>query len=385
MLLGWLLCRRAACIRTGMGAFALADGVLSIGKLNNLPTNGRLVAHLRSSRIQMSKEQPSTGIVVIGRNEGERLRACLDSLAELSAPVVYVDSGSTDDSIALATAYGVDVISLDPSTPFSAARGRNEGYARLQQRFPNIRYCQFIDGDCKLAPGWLEIAEISMRNNPDYGAVTGHLQEMEPDASIYNRMCALEWKSAAGEITDIGKFGGLSMIRASVLDEVGGFNPDLIAGEEPELATRIKEAGYSIHKLDHAMAYHDAEISTFRQWWKRAVRGGHAIGAWANLNPGRRDREALREELSTWFWGLIVPATTLLLLVPTHGMSIVLLLGYPVLAWRMYRYRISEGDTPDHAITYAKYTLIGKFANAIGLMKYYRDKRRNSFEIIEYK
>ena len=333
----------------------------------------------------MNKPSASTGIVVIGRNEGERLRACLESLADLKVPVVYVDSGSTDGSPALAASFDVEVVELDPATPFSAARGRNEGFTRLKQLNPEIAYFQFIDGDCKLAPGWLELAEIGLRNNPDYGAVTGHLQEMEPDASIYNRMCALEWKSAAGEITDIGKFGGISMIRASVLEEVGGFNPDLIAGEEPELATRIKEAGYSIHKLDHAMAYHDAEISTFRQWWKRAVRAGHAIGAWANLHPGRRDREALREELSTWFWGLVVPATTLLLLIPTRGASSILLLGYPLLAWRMYRYRLSEGDTPEHAITYAKYTLIGKFANVIGLMKYYRDKRRNSFEIIEYK
>ena len=333
----------------------------------------------------MNKDSPTTGIVVIGRNEGERLRACLDSLRGLDAPIVYVDSGSTDGSVALAGSFGVDVVSLDASKPFSAARGRNEGFTHLRQKFPAVRYIQFIDGDCKLAPGWLEIAEITLRNNPDYGAVTGHLQEMAPERSIYNRMCALEWKSAAGEITDIGKFGGISMIRASVIDEVGGFNPDLIAGEEPELATRIKDAGYRIHKLDHAMALHDAEISTFRQWWTRAVRAGHAIGAWANLHPDRRDRDALREEMSTWFWGLLVPATTLLLLIPTRGLSLLLLLGYPLLLWRMYRYRLSEGDTPQDARTYAKYTLIGKFANVIGLMKYYRDRRRNSFRIIEYK
>jgi glycosyltransferase involved in cell wall biosynthesis len=333
----------------------------------------------------MNLKTPNVGIVVIGRNEGERLKACLDSLADINAPIVYVDSGSTDNSPELAGSYDIEVVNLDPSRPFSAARGRNEGYQHLQTLYPDIEFFQFIDGDCKIAPGWIEVASMDLRNNISYGAVTGHLQEMEPDASVYNRMCALEWKSAAGEITDIGKFGGISMIRAAVLDEVGGYNPDLIAGEEPELATRIKKAGYSIHKLDHSMAYHDAEISTFRQWWTRAVRAGHAIGAWANLTPGRRDKEAFREEMSTWFWGLLVPITILLLLIPTHGASLVLLLGYPVLAYRMYRYRIAEGDSPSHAITYAKYTLIGKFANVIGLIKYYRDKRRNSFRIIEYK
>lgn len=333
----------------------------------------------------MSSAPPDTGIVVIGRNEGVRLRACLDSLKDLGVPVIYVDSGSSDGSLELAASFGVHVHSLDPSKPFSAARGRNEGYKYLLQEYPAIRYLQFIDGDCKLVSGWLEYARQILSDHSEYAAVTGHLEEMSPDASIYNRMCALEWKSVAGEITDIGKFGGIAMVRASVLDEVGGYNPDLIAGEEPELATRMKKAGYSIHKLDHTMAYHDAEISTFKQWWRRAVRAGHAIGAWANLEPGRRDREAQREEWSTWFWGLILPLVIVLLLIPTHGYSLILALGYPVLAWRIYRYRRSAGDSAEDAWTYAKYTLIGKFANVIGLLKYYRDRRRNSFRIIEYK
>jgi hypothetical protein len=38
------------------------------------------------------------GIVVIGRNEGDRLTRCLQSLQMENLPVIYVDSGSTDGS-----------------------------------------------------------------------------------------------------------------------------------------------------------------------------------------------------------------------------------------------------------------------------------------------
>src|SRR5438270_7605806 len=83
------------------------------------------------------------GVVAIGRNEGERLRACLVSARRDCAAVVYVDSGSSDDSVALARPLGVHVVELDLSTPFTAARARNEGFARLQQVEPDRDFVQF--------------------------------------------------------------------------------------------------------------------------------------------------------------------------------------------------------------------------------------------------
>ena len=44
------------------------------------------------------------GVVAIGRNEGERLRRCLASVLPQAALVVYIDSGSTDGSPAMAHA-----------------------------------------------------------------------------------------------------------------------------------------------------------------------------------------------------------------------------------------------------------------------------------------
>src|SRR5699024_3532063 len=91
------------------------------------------------------------GIVLIGRNEGRRLDAALDAALAAGgslARVVYVDSGSTDGSAALARGKGVAVVELDASRPFSAARARNAGFAHLSQDGVGPRWVQFVDGDC---------------------------------------------------------------------------------------------------------------------------------------------------------------------------------------------------------------------------------------------
>lgn len=72
--------------------------------------------------------------VAIGRNEGARLVACLESMVGRVDPIIYVDSGSTDNSVAEARARGAEVVELDMSIPFTAARARNAGAARAFPR-----------------------------------------------------------------------------------------------------------------------------------------------------------------------------------------------------------------------------------------------------------
>jgi glycosyltransferase involved in cell wall biosynthesis len=73
------------------------------------------------------------GVVVIGRNEGERLVRCLQSLAQFGAPLVYVDSNSTDGSSEQAQRLGAHAVQLDLTQSFTAARARNLG-VRTQAR-----------------------------------------------------------------------------------------------------------------------------------------------------------------------------------------------------------------------------------------------------------
>src|SRR5436853_3246426 len=99
--------------------------------------------------------RPELAIVAIGRNEGARLRRCLASVVDRASLVVYVDSGSNDDSLTIALAAGCEVLELDMRMPFTAARARNEGFSLARRMRPDLSYVQFVDGDCEVVAGWL--------------------------------------------------------------------------------------------------------------------------------------------------------------------------------------------------------------------------------------
>jgi len=328
---------------------------------------------------------PRPGIVVIGRNEGERLLACLRSVEPLGCPVVYVDSGSSDGSLERAAASCDLALALDPTRPFSAARARNEGFRALLAARPEVRRVQFLDGDCTLLPGWLEAAEEAMASDAARAVVVGPLRERHPDASAYNRLCALEWRSSPGDLSNFGALGGIMLVRADVFARVGGFNEQVIAGEDSEFGVRVAMAGFKVTKIGVDMATHDADIQRFAQWWRRAVRGGHAIGQRFSLHGRGAMRDCARERRSVLVWGLALPATMLALAPATHGLSFLLAGGYALLGHRIARYRRRLGDSGAEARLYARFVVIGKFAEAWGLLKFYVNNMAGRFRIIEYK
>jgi glycosyltransferase involved in cell wall biosynthesis len=230
----------------------------------------------------------TVGVIAIGRNEGERLRQCLASLVGRGLPVVYVDSKSTDGSPDLARSMGAEVVVLDMSIPFCAARARNEGFDRLMKISPDVSYVQFVDGDCEVAPGWLERAKGELEARPEAAAVCGRRRERHPEASIYNRLADLEWNTPIGEAKSVG---GDSLMRAAAFKEAGGFDATVAAGEEPELCQRMREKGWKIYRIDAEMTVHDSAMLHFTQWWKRAVRSGY--GAMDVATRFRRGKQGL--------------------------------------------------------------------------------------------
>src|SRR2546428_105430 len=178
---------------------------------------------------------PEVGVIAIGRNEGERLRRCLASVVGRGLLVVYVDSNSTDGSTELARSTGADVVDLDMSLPFSAARARNAGFERMMRTAPAVKYVQFVDGDCEVAEGWIDRAKRELENRPEVAVVCGRRRERFPEASIYNRLADLEWDTPVGEAESCG---GDAMMRVGAFRAAGGVDPDVAAAEEPGLCPR---------------------------------------------------------------------------------------------------------------------------------------------------
>jgi len=323
--------------------------------------------------------------VVIGRNEGDRLGRSLRSVQAAGLRAVYADSGSSDGSVDSARDLGVPVVALSADKPFSAGRGRNEGLEEALRRWPEVRFVMFLDGDCVLDPAFPKAALKTFAENANCAIVTGHLFERDPEASIYNRLCSIEWRSPAGLITNLNRLGGIMVVRVSAFTAVGCFNLNAIAGEEPDLGARLLMEGHTMIKIDVPMATHDAEILRFRQWWKRAVRGGHAL-AYRFWQHGRTDlRDGRRELASDLAWGLILPLATLLLLAPTRGVSMLLLASYPLFARRIYRRGVAEGLNQSDARLMARYIVYGKFAHVFGIFLFCKNWLSGDFRIIEYK
>lgn len=323
------------------------------------------------------------GAVVIGRNEGERLFKCLQSLMDSLDKVVYVDSGSTDGSCGLAESLGVDVLQLDLSIPFTAARARNEGFEKLLERHPDIAFVQMVDGDCIVADDWLRTATETIEADPGLAIVCGQRREIYPNATPYNHLCHMEW---SGEPGDIEACGGDAMIRVEAFLQAEGYNSSFIAGEEPEMCVRLKSKGWRIHRTSDDMTWHDAAMTDFSQWWKRARRAGHAF-AEGHATHGSTTAFRRREVRSIVFWGGAIPMVAIAAVIPTLGGSVVIaLLGYVRMYLKIRRHRIGQGNTPKAASLYARFTLLGKLPQLMGVLQYYKNRCfRTKSRLIEYK
>ncbi|MDX3883415.1 MAG: glycosyltransferase [Sphingomonas sp.] len=331
------------------------------------------------------------GIVAIGRNEGERLKACLRSLPP-GAPAVYVDSGSSDGSVAFARSMGVRVVELDMGTPFTAARARNAGLEALVEtaggQAPD--YVQMIDGDCTLDPGWLPAALAAMDAEPGLAVVFGRRRERFPEASIYNRMCDREWNVPVGEALACG---GDALFRAAPLIAAGGYDPTLIAGEEPDLCARLRAAGHRIRRIDAEMTLHDAAMHRFGQYWRRASRSGHAYAELAWRGRGAPDPLWARQVRSILAWAGLLPAAILLALLAGifgapagFAVAAVLALAYPLQILRLARRARAAGDPPGFALRWAALIVAGKFAELSGVLLYHRRRLSGAAsQLIEYK
>lgn len=311
--------------------------------------------------------------VVIGRNEGTRLVRCLAALAGQATPVIYVDSGSTDGSVAAAEAAGAHVVALDMARPFTAARARNAGLEVLRGMSP-APFVQVIDGDCELRPGWAGAALDFLTAHPDVAVVAGRLRERFPDATLWNRLADAEWETPVGETDAVG---GIAVLRMAAVTAVGGYRESLIAGEEPEMCLRLRRAGWRIWRLDAEMALHDIAMTRLSQWWRRTRRHGHAIAEGAALHGRGPERYCVAQTRRALIWGGAVPLVALAgALVTPWALGVFLL--WPAQVLRLKQ----RGDS----WTEAFFLTLGKLPEAQGVLGYALQRlRRHAPRIIEYK
>ena len=336
--------------------------------------------------IQNSPLPERVGVIVIGRNEGDRLKACLRSIPP-GSDVVYVDSGSTDDSVAFAESMGFTTVALDTSRGFTAARARNAGLTALDGH--KLRFVQMVDGDCALDVGWIDAALAAFVDEPDLAVVFGRRRERFPTRSIFNRLCDEEWDVPVGEARSCG---GDALFRIAPLQAAGGYNGDIIAGEEPDLCLRLRQKGWRIRRIGHEMTLHDAAMTRLSQWWKRSKRSGHAFAELLHRHGDAAEPRWRAQIVSILLWGGAIPVMILMGLLlaaaglPTLWASALVALLYPVqiarIGWRKWR----SGEPLGFAFASAFFLIFGKLPQLEGVIRFHRDRKSaRAPRIIEYK
>ncbi len=324
-------------------------------------------------------------VIVIGRNEGARLTRCLDSVkaadwSGLRWELIYVDSNSSDGSCARARRRGATVLELGSARP-SAAAGRNIGW-----RAASGRLVLFLDGDTLLDPGFVQRA-LPELDEASVVAVWGHRREIDPTQSIYTRVLDLDWVFAPGRVD---YFGGDVLMRRAALEQVGGFDAALVAGEEPELCRRLRELGWQIAHIDAPMTGHDLAITTLQAWWRRAERAGLAYAQVADRFAATADplwqREAQRNR---WHGGALLawPALTLLGAWAAPALGLALLgMAAAVLLRSAWRCRWKCPGQPGLALAYALHSHLQQLPILAGQWRWWRLQRaRQAPSLIEYK
>ncbi|MFC6646335.1 glycosyltransferase family 2 protein [Granulicella cerasi] len=325
-------------------------------------------------------------VVIIGRNEGPRLARCLVSVCAMhnagwESEYIYVDSGSTDDSLEIAAEHGFRVLELTGGKP-TAARGRNAGW-----RAATGDVVLFLDGDTVLDREFVATAAQALVE-PTTAVVWGHRRELYPEQSIYNRVMDLDWIYAPGWTPFCG---GDALFRRDVLAAVDGFDETLIAGEEPELCRRILAHGGRILHIDVPMTKHDLALRNFKPYWARAERAGHAYAEVAarfaaSGEPFWQDEVARNRKRAMVL--LAAPVAGLLLSVALRSWwpIVLVLLAYVALvlrtAWKA-RWKSKDAVT---LLLYGVHSHLQQIPIFFGQLRFARNRRKGvRSELIEYK
>jgi len=315
------------------------------------------------------------GVVVIGRNEGERLKLCLQSVIKPKCKVVYVDSDSKDGSVEYADSLGVSVVKLNDDKPINAAIARNAGFKQIMNEEPELELIHFIDADCELNTDWLEYALTVLTDDDKLSAVCGRLREKNVKQSIYTQLCDMSWYIEPGMIDSCG---GIATIKVDIFKQFNGFNETLIAGEEPEFYSRVREKGYTVRCLDIAVGTHDCAMVSFKQWWMRTVKTGFGFangsqwGAWS------------KRQHSILLWVLLIPITILC------GSIIESWLLTSALIYPIQILKIAIKSTIPYSfkgkLLDASFCVFSKFPQFVGMVKYQVSRlSKEQSKNIEYK
>jgi cellulose synthase/poly-beta-1,6-N-acetylglucosamine synthase-like glycosyltransferase len=330
--------------------------------------------------------RPILSVVVIGRNEGERLKRCLASVRAMRLPagemeLIYVDSGSSDKSPQSAAEAGARVVVLQPER-FTAGRARNAGWQKASAPF-----IFFVDGDTVVDPDFV-IRALPEFQDPRLAVVFGRTRELYPNASVFHRAFDLQWQRFPPG--PAGQFVGCALMRHSALEAANGFDSVLMAGEEAELSGRLRRLGFVILCVDLPMVAHDLVMTSWSQYWWRMARNAYACAEVAERFTAHELTDLHSRTRHTWVWGTLLVSSPVIAAVCSLVFASWLPLGILVVFWTVIVLSApwkARRKAPDwlNFFVFGIHVYLKEIPRLVGQIRYYYDKHKGQRMLIEYK
>lgn len=209
------------------------------------------------------KDRYFLSVVIIGRNEGRRLPALFDSLPRgADIEWIYVDSQSTDNSVALALQQGAKVYIVDEESVYAPGTGRYIGTREAQGR-----WILYLDGDMVLRREFclfLERLKTAEDDLPQQvagfvGKTCNHYLD-ENDSVVEITDCVVLPEREMGPVENWGKpagyHGGAVVYRHKCVLDAGNWNPAVYQLEEIDLYSRVRARDELVMAVNLPMVDH---------------------------------------------------------------------------------------------------------------------------------
>lgn len=216
--------------------------------------------------------QSKVSIVIIGRNEEKTVGKCLTAAIGAAeqiggAEIIFVDSASTDNTVAVVQSYGIRVLSLKPDWVLTPSAGRFIG-----SHYSTGDFILFVDADTLVYRDFLPKAIEHFRRNPTIGGINGRLDDTDEQGEIFENV-----EERYDEITEVKWLRGpCCFYRREALRCAGSFNPHLAVEEEAELGLRLIKHGWKLRLIPvpmacHTRCYHMQTIESVISIFKRDI------------------------------------------------------------------------------------------------------------------
>ncbi|RQV99474.1 glycosyltransferase [bacterium] len=199
-------------------------------------------------------------IIIPAYNQARFLERTIQSVINQTfrdLEIIVVNDGSSDDTGSIAARYqGMSNFKLINQSNMGVAQARNQGF-----RESSGEYIVFLDGDDTIHPQHVEKLSKILDDNPSLGFVycdDFYIDENDNPSPV-SHFVGKARKILSGNITSSLMLGGYFaihavMTRRKVIEEAGGFKPELRSLEDYEFWLRISMAGNQTYYLDEKLA-----------------------------------------------------------------------------------------------------------------------------------